>query len=144
MTRRNPTEKDVKHKGKALLDKYGWFYWMPPANQFGSSGISDLHAVHYNAFMAVEFKHGKNKPTALQKAFLNTIRAAGHFAFVVNDETLVIFEAFLKAFQSAATAVQKANGDEKAIDPTDGAMMLNAINDLSKGYLEEVSNGRFN
>ena len=81
---------------------------MPPANQFGSSGISDLHAVHYNAFMAVEFKHGKNKPTVLQKAFLNTIRAAGHFAFVVNDETLVIFEAFLKAFQSAATAVQKA------------------------------------
>ncbi len=144
MTKRNPTEKDVKHKGKALLDKYGWFYWMPPANQFGSSGIADLHAVHYNAFMAVEFKHGKNKPTVLQKAFLNTIRAAGHFAFVVNDETLVIFEAFLKAFSNAALAVQRANGDEKAIAPTDGAMMLNAIHDLSKDYMEEVSNGRFN
>ena len=138
MTKRNPTEKDVKIKGKALLDKYGWFYWMPPANQFGSSGISDLHAVHYNAFMAVEFKFGSNKPTVLQKAFLNTIRAAGHFAFVVNDETLVIFEAFLKAFQNAATAVQKAGGDEGAIDPTDGAMMLNAINDLSRDYMDQM------
>ncbi len=138
MTRRNPTEKDVKHKGKALLDRYGWFYWMPPANQFGSSGISDLHAVHYNAFMVVEFKYGANKPTALQKAFLQTIHAAGHFAFVVNDETLVIFEAFLLAFQKAAIAVQKANGDINAVDPTDGAMMLNAVTDLSKDYLDQM------
>jgi len=138
MTRRHPLERDVKKAGTALLDKYGWYWWKPPANQFGSSGISDLHAVHYNAFMAVEFKHGKNRPTALQKAFLQTIAAAGHFAFVVNDETLIIFEAFLKAFQRAATAVQKANGDEGAIDPTDGAMMLNAITDLSKDYVDQT------
>ena len=138
MTKRNPTERDVKHKGKALLDKYGWFHWSPPANQFGASGISDLHAVHYNAFMTVEFKLRPNKPTVLQKAFLNTIRAAGHFAFVVNDETLIIFEAFLKAFSNAVLAVQKANGNEGAIDPTDGAMMLNAITDLSKDYVDQT------
>jgi len=136
MTRRHPIEKDVKVKGKALLTKYGWFWWMPAATQFGTSGISDLHAIHYNAFMAVEFKLRPNKPTELQRGFLQTIHAAGHFAFVVNDETLVIFEAFLKAFQNAATAVQKAGGDEKAIDPTDGAMMLNAVNDLSRDYMD--------
>lgn len=130
MTKRNPTEKDVKHKGKALLDKYGWFYWMPPANQFGASGISDLHAVHNNVFMVIEFKYGGNKPSALQKGFLTTIAAAGHFAFVVDEKTIVIFEAFLKAFHSAMLATQAADGDVKAVDETDGAMMLNAMKDL--------------
>jgi hypothetical protein len=136
MTRRNLTEKDVKHKGKALLEKYGWFYWMPPANQFGASGISDLHAVHNGVFMVVEFKNGANKPSALQKAFLTTIAAAGHFAFVVNDQTLVIFEAFLKAFANAQAASAKAGGDPKAVDETDGAIMLNAMRDLTRDYMD--------
>lgn len=133
MTKRNPTEKDVKFKGKTLLDKYGWFYWMPPANQFGSSGISDLHAVHTNVFMVVEFKFGTNKPTALQKGFLTTIQAAGHFAFVVNDKNMDYFESFLAAFARASTSVQK--GGEKAIDPNDGSIMLNAVHELTKDFM---------
>lgn len=134
MTRRNPTEKDVKHKGKALLEKFGWFYWMPPANQFGASGISDLHAVHNNVFMVVEFKHGGNTPTELQKAFLTTIAAAGHFAFVVDEKSMVIFEAFLRAFDRSMRRVAAAGGDISAADETDGAIMVNAMRDLTAPF----------
>ena len=134
MTQRNPTEKDMKRQGKALLDKYGWFYWCPPANQFGSSGISDLHAVVPGIFMVVEFKFGSNKPSALQKGFLTTINAAGHFAFVVNEKNMIFFDTFLGAFARSTQAVQK--GGEKAVDPVDGSLMLNAIHELTKDYQE--------
>jgi hypothetical protein len=133
MTRRNPTEKDVKFKGKTLLEKYGWFHWSPPANTFGASGIADLHAVHQSVFMVVEFKFGGNKPTALQKGFLTTIQAAGHFAFVVNDTNMDYFEAFLGAFARATTGVQK--GGEKGVDPNDGSILLNSIHELTKDYM---------
>lgn len=136
MTKRNPTEKDVKFKGKTLLDKYGWFHWSPPANTFGASGIADLHAVHTNVFLVVEFKFGSNKPTALQKAFLTTIQAAGHFAFVVNEKNMDCFEAFLAAFARASMSVQK--GGEKAVDPFDGSIMLNAVHELTKDFMTEL------
>ncbi len=50
-------------------------------------------------FMAVEFKHGKNKPTVLQKAFLNTIRAvAPPRSWSTTRAPDIIFEVILKAF----------------------------------------------
>jgi hypothetical protein len=127
----------VKFKIKTLCDKFGWFYWMPPANQYGGNGISDFHMVHANVFMVVEAKSihtGDGKPTTLQKGFLTTIQAAGHFAFVVDEPRLEYFEAFLGAFARATLGVQK-NG-EKGVDPVDGSIMLNCIRELTKDYMD--------
>ena len=31
-------EGDIKADVKKVLDEFGWFWWMPPANSFGKSG----------------------------------------------------------------------------------------------------------
>jgi hypothetical protein len=108
MTKAHLVEKDVKRKAKALLDKHGWFHWMPPANQFGKNGISDLHAVKPGVFMVVEFKKtAAEKPTEMQKAFLTMIHQAEHLAFVVNNDNLEDFERFLVLFDEVQAVLQK-------------------------------------
>ena len=81
-------EKDVKAKVKKLLDQYKWFWFMPPANAYGRSGIADILALKAGVFLAIETKFGSNKPTALQIGFLNSITAESGYGFVVNDQNL--------------------------------------------------------
>lgn len=128
-------EKDVKHKIRAILDKFGWFWWMPPANGFGKSGISDFNALKRGTFIAIEAKFGSNKPTAMQIGYLNSVRAESSFAFVVNDKNIDWLEAFLESFESATEAQMKREM------PTheDGARMINAIAELSNKYLDTTS-----
>jgi hypothetical protein len=61
-------EAHVKDDMKALLDRFGWFWFMPPANAYGKSGISDIIALKRGTFMAIETKFGSNKPTASRSA----------------------------------------------------------------------------
>lgn len=135
MTKAHPVEGDVKRKGKDLLAQHGWFTWMPPANQFGKSGISDLHAVSPGVFMVVEFKLYPNVPTELQKAFLVMISEAGHLAFVVNDKNLPTFGRFLDLFAKARVAAEKS----LPFDANDGAEMANAVLELSAPYQDAVT-----
>lgn len=125
-------ERDVKRAVKALLDKYDWFWFMPPANGYGSSGISDFIAVWSGTFMAIETKFGSNKPTPLQIGFLNSIRAADGFAFVVNDKNIEWFEAFLDSFALATQNQRKS----LEVPAEHGARMLNAIKELSNNFLD--------
>lgn len=120
-------EADVKKQVKKLLDKHSWFWWMPPANGFGKIGVSDFNAFRGGIFLAVETKFGKNKPTAQQKAFLESILAESGFAFVVNDTNIEHFEAWLAAFDRAATNA----GKNLPVEPEDGAIMLNALKELT-------------
>jgi len=120
-------EKDVKKLVKAFFDAHDWFWWMPPANMYGRSGISDFHAVKAGVFMVVETKFGKNPPTAMQIAFLNSVRSQESFAFVVNELNVDYLKAFLEAFDRATTAQLL----KQAVAPEDGAMMLNAIKELT-------------
>lgn len=87
--------KSVKAPVKRLLTKHGWFWWSPPANQFGGSGISDIHAIRRGMFMVVETKYKDNDPTPLQMAFINSVRAEDHFGFVVRETTTQAFSIFL-------------------------------------------------
>ena len=123
------SERDVKKKVKALFDKWSWFWWCPPANGYGASGISDFHALKHHVFMVVETKFGSNKPTALQKGFLNTIQSegCGGYAFVVNDKNWPFLEGFLESFE-IATQCQSRNEEVPA---EHGARMLNAIKVLT-------------
>ena len=120
-------EKDVKHQIKKVLDKHDWYWWMPPSNAFGRTGISDFHAVKAGMFIAIEAKFGTNTVTEMQRAFLNSIRAADHFAFVVTDQNVRWLDSFLSDLDASIGAVGK--GDKPT--PEQGAGMLNAIKALT-------------
>lgn len=129
MTKNFPNEKDVKKEIKALLDKHEWFWWCPPANGFGVSGISDFQALRHGVFMAIEAKHTKTsrKPSERQLAYLRTVSSHSAFAFVVNEANMGWFAVWLQAFDDASLAKQK--GGEPT--PETGAALINAIKALT-------------
>lgn len=120
------SEKDVKAKVKKLLDKAGWFWWMPPANGFGKVGVSDFHALKNGVFIAIETKFGSNKPTAHQRAFLESINAESAFAFVVNEQNVDWLESFLKDFAEQTSSI----AEKRQMSNEAGARLLDAIRAL--------------
>lgn len=120
-------EADVKRRVKKLLDQHKWFWWMPPANGFGRTGISDFNALRGGVFIAVETKFGKNKPTPMQVGFLESIQSESGIAFIVNDQNIFAFELWLSHFDNAV----KAQAEQRDVDPADGAAMLDAMRALS-------------
>lgn len=121
-------ESDVKKQVKNLLDRYEWFWWMPPSNAFGKSGISDFNALHSGVFIAIETKFGKNTPTTMQRGFLHSIQAESGFGFIVNETRIGALETWLAAFACATAATSR--GEQPT--PEDGAAMLNALIELTK------------
>lgn len=83
-------EKAVKAKVKAVLESESVYYFMPPANGYGRTGIPDficcVKAEPHGIFLAIETKANGNKPTALQVKEIETIRRNNGVAVVV-DET---------------------------------------------------------
>jgi hypothetical protein len=79
-------EKAVKAKVKAVLESEGVYYFMPPANGFGRSGVPDIVACVNGLFFGIECKANGNKPTALQIREIEAIRRNNGVAVVV-DET---------------------------------------------------------
>ena len=120
-------EKDVKASVKKLLDKHGYFWWMPPANGFGKVGVSDFNALRAGVFVAVEPKFGGNKPTVQQRAYLESVIAEGGFGFVVDEKTLDKLESWMDAFDRAAQNVS----NKKEVAPEDGALMLDCIREMA-------------
>jgi hypothetical protein len=125
-------EKHVKREVKKLLDKYGWFWWMPPANGYGATGVADFNALKNGVFLAVETKFGTNKPTPRQKAYAESVAAMQGFAFCVNERNLEWLDRWLLAFGNASTAVLRNKGTDprQAVDQADGADLLNAMHAL--------------
>lgn len=121
-------EKDVKKRVKAILDKHLWFWFSPPASAYGKSGISDILATKSGTFMAIETKFGYNKPTPLQVAFLNSIRAEDGFGFVVNEKNTDFLDQFLESFTVAAEHQSR----REAVPEEHGSRMLNAIYMLTR------------
>lgn len=116
-------EADVKNEVKKLLKKHGWFWWMVPMNGYGQSGVSDFNALRAGVFLAVETKFGTNKPTPLQKAYLQSVTAEGGFGFVVNDRNIAQFAGWLETFDRSTKAVEAG----QTPSAEDGSYMLNAI-----------------
>lgn len=129
MTKSNPKEKDVKAGVKKILDKHGWFWWSPPANQYGRSGISDIQAIKAGVFLSIEVKldADKNPPTELQKGFLISIQSEDGYGFVVDAERLPVLDAFLTAFGATARHVAKGN---TLVSQSDNELMINCIRTL--------------
>ena len=120
-------EADVKKRVKKLLEQHKWFWWMPPANGFGRTGIADFNALRDGVFIAVETKFGKNKPTPMQVGFLESVQAESGMSFVVNEQNISAFQTWLAHFDNAV----KAQAEERDVDPADGAAMLDAMRELS-------------
>lgn len=119
-------EADVKKQVKKLLTKHNYFWWMPPANGFGRTGIADFNALRGGVFLAVETKFGKHKPTPMQVGFLDSVRSEDGMAFVVSDQNIEHFAVWLDAFDKAVLA----QSEQREVDPLDGAAMIDAMRAL--------------
>ena len=85
-------EKKVKDAVCTILKSHGVYYFYPVTGGFGRSGIPDIVGCYRGAFIAVECKAGKNKPTALQCAEMLKIDKAGGMSMWVNEETIYVVE----------------------------------------------------
>lgn len=116
-------EADVKKQVKKLLNQHHWFWWMPPANGFGRTGIADFNALRGGVFLAIETKFGSNKPTPMQVGFLDSVTSEDGMAFVVNEKNLAALAVWLERFDQAVAA--QAEGRD--VEQSDGAAMVDAM-----------------
>lgn len=127
------SEAKVKKRIKQLLDKHEWFWWMPPMNGFGKVGVSDFNSLRKSVFLSVEAKYGGNKPTAQQKAYLESIIAEHGIGLVVDEKTLSLFERWLELFDKQTVLMQK----REKLSPEEGAEFLDAVKALTDPIYEE-------
>lgn len=119
----------VKDKVTKLLDAHKWFWFKPPANGYGRSGIADILAVRGGVFIAIETKQtAKQEPSPMQRGFLNSVRAEGCFGFTVHQDNLKALEHWLNAFNVAVAH----SSEGKEVPPEVGAIMLNCIAELMR------------
>ena len=55
---------------------------------FGGSGVPDIVGCYHGKFFGIECKAGKNKPTPLQQKNLDSIKAMGGVAMVINEDNI--------------------------------------------------------
>lgn len=79
-------EAKVKASVTKVLREEGVYYFFPATHGYGRSGVPDIVCCVSGAFLAIECKAGRNKPTALQVQEIERIRAANGHAIVVNEE----------------------------------------------------------
>lgn len=89
-------EGKVKKKVKDILTDAGAYFFMPATGGYGSSGVPDIVACLNGRFIGIECKANGNKPTALQTKNLNAITKAGGMAYVVDENTIKVFEALVR------------------------------------------------
>lgn len=123
-------EKDVKTICKKLLDFFGWFWWMPGANGYGTQGVHDFCCLKDGVFITVETKFGKNSATPVQRSFAKHVMANSGFSLVVNERNIDHLFWFLESFD--ASAARQAAGQE--VDEAHGSRMLNALAALTDGW----------
>lgn len=81
-------EGKVKAKVRKKLDEAKAYYFMPATGGYGKSGVPDIVACVNGWFIGIECKAGNNKPTALQQNNLNSIKASGGTALVINENNI--------------------------------------------------------
>jgi len=101
------SEADVKKYVRKILETYRWKSWMPAANGYGESGISDFCNLRTGVFLAVETKFGDNELTVNQERFLNDVLCEDGFGFVVYETTVDTFERWNELFDQATGLTSK-------------------------------------
>ena len=86
----------VKRRVRLILDRHEVYYFFPPANGYGRTGIPDVICCVNGYFIGIECKAGKNTPTALQSREIDRIVASNGVAMVVNEENLDVLEDLIR------------------------------------------------
>ena len=89
-------EAKVKAKITKVLREEGVYYFFPATGGYGRSGVPDIVCCVGGAFLAIECKAGKNKPTLLQVREIEAIRRAGGRAIVANEENWDMIREFVR------------------------------------------------
>ena len=121
-------ETAVKKHIKELMTAHLWFHWPAAAGAFTSVGVADRLSIRAGVFLAVEAKFNGNRPTPLQKAFLQSIMAEGGFGFVVDEKNILVFQTWLETFDRTTQAVQRGH---KPLDE-DMALLLDCVRTLTE------------
>lgn len=94
-------EADVKAEVKSVLkdSRVAWWF-MPPANGYGRSGIPDFVGCVRGCMFAIETKFGRGTTTANQEREIFGLRTAGAQVWIVNehniDQWILEFEAWME------------------------------------------------
>lgn len=92
-------EEDVKKVVKAVLKSTPNCWWfMPPANGFGRSGIPDFVGHVNGYFFAVETKFGKGTTTANQEREIAAITQTNGQVWIVRETSIDYWEIEFKAW----------------------------------------------
>lgn len=97
-------KQSVKQIIESVKDRFGvpiW-YFMPPANGFGRSGIMDYVGTVLGKSFAIETKYGGNTTTAHQSNEIAAAIKAGARVWVVDEKNLPSFYEQLCAFVASA------------------------------------------
>ncbi len=121
-------EKDVKARIKALLNCWGWYTWMPPANGYGTVGVHDHNAIKNGVFLTIEAKFGTNKPTTMQKSFAGHIISNSGFSFCVNEKNIDHLAWWLESFEIATQ--HQIRGEP--VPAEHGARLMNSMSVLTE------------
>lgn len=121
-------ERDVKKVVRKLLEKYQWFWWMPPANGYGKSGISDFNAIKNGVFLAIETKFKSNQVTPLQVSYLRAVLGEHCMAFVINENRIESLDAWFALFDKSVEAAMQ----NKELDKDELERMNQIVKDLTQ------------
>ena len=92
-------EGDVKKIVKDVLKAADLCWWfMPPANGYGRSGIPDFIGCVNGFMFAIETKYGKNTTTANQDREIQTLTRSGAKVWIVRETSVDIWELEFKAW----------------------------------------------
>jgi hypothetical protein len=81
-------EADVKENVKRVLDDTSAWWFMPPANGFGRSGVPDFVGCVNGYMFAVETKFGKGTTTANQGREIQTLIQNGARVWIVRETNI--------------------------------------------------------
>ena len=94
-------EGDVKKIVKQVLAATSQCWWfMPPANGYGRSGIPDFVGCVNGNMFAIETKYGKGAPTANQLREMEALMRAGAHVWIVRETNVDGWELEFKAWAS--------------------------------------------
>ena len=93
-------EKKVKDKVTAILRAEDVYYFFPATHGYGRSGVPDIVCCVDGYFLAIECKAGTNKPTLLQVREIESIRAHGGLAIVVNEQNWDMVQEYVRKFKT--------------------------------------------
>lgn len=84
------SEAAVQRLCRRILDHFDIWHYVPPANAYGQSGISDIICLSQGRTVALECKYKYNKPTANQLEFGANVERNGGLFLVVNERNTVL------------------------------------------------------